>query len=410
MFSTIIYFLPCLIALVWALIFLFSKQNITQKHAAWLLSLLTVYFACLVVYISPLTDYRMMLYSDYICTPLILIIFAVLIAYLYSHLKGKAMPTAKLQLLLLPALILTTITWTLQWFMGADNLEEFIRVLDSNITGVQSTSNTDMLPAPYDTRFYKAYYILDVLVYNAVYLCYMIGAFFLVAKILKAYGYKWGDIGSFLFRGRYTSPHRIIATMVAAELLCLAPLVVLGRSYVINHPALGMTLMLLTAVFLFCCCYVEYFGFTDSVSLKSLANIERLSPGYGDDVKFSSPEAEQLSQRVVASRIDLMARLRTAVDSQQVYLDPELKLSSLAYALNTNRTILSMVVKQVYGVDFRTLIAERRINEAKLYMLDHPEATIEQVAAHSGFKDTATFFHRFKSITGDSPRVWISKQ
>ena len=66
--------------------------------------------------------------------------------------------------------------------------------------------------------------------------------------------------------------------------------------------------------------------------------------------------------------------------------------------------------KQVYGVDFRTLIAERRINEAKLYMLDHPEATIEQVAAHSGFKDTATFFHRFKSITGDSPRVWISKQ
>lgn len=129
MFSTIIYFLPCLIALVWALIFLFSKQNITQKHAAWLLSLLTVYFACLVVYISPLTDYRMMLYSDYICTPLILILFAVLIAYLYSHLKGKAMPTAKLQLLLLPALILTTITWTLQWFIGADNLEEFIRVL-----------------------------------------------------------------------------------------------------------------------------------------------------------------------------------------------------------------------------------------------------------------------------------------
>ena len=43
-------------------------------------------------------------------------------------------------------------------------------------------------------------------------------------------------------------------------------------------------------------------------------------------------------------------------------------------------------------------------------MLDHPEATIEQVAAHCGFKDTATFFHRFKSITGDSPRVWISKQ
>ena len=178
------------------------------------------------------------------------------------------------------------------------------------------------------------------------------------------------------------------------------------RKYITTTAAL----MLLTAVFLFCCCYVEYFGFTDSVSLKSLANIERLSPGYGDDVKFSSPEAEQLSQRVVASRIDLMARLRTAVDSQQVYLDPELKLSSLAYALNTNRTILSMVVKQVYGVDFRTLIAERRINEAKLYMLDHPEATIEQVAAHCGFKDTATFFHRFKSITGDSPRVWISKQ
>lgn len=410
MFSTIIYFLPCLVALVWGLIFLFSKYNITQKHAAWLIPLLSVYFACLVMYISPLTDYRMMLYSDYLCTPLIIIVLAAIVAYLYSHLKGKAMPMAKLQLLLLPALVLSCITWTFQWFIGSDSLEEFIKVLDINATGVQGVDNIDLLPPPYNSSIFKVYYILDVMVFNAVYFFYMLGAFYLVAKILKFYGYKRGDLYSFLFRGRYASPHRVIAVLVALDLLCIAPLVVLGRSYVINHPALGMTLMILTAVFLFCCCYVEYFGFTEAVSLKSLANIEHLSPAYGDDAKFVSPEAEQLSQRVIASRIDLMARLRTAIDSRQVYLDPDLKLSTLANSLNTNRTILSMIVKQVYGVDFRTLIAERRINEAKLYMLDHPEATIEQVAAHCGFKDTATFFHRFKSITGDSPRVWISKQ
>ena len=66
-----------------------------------------------------------------------------------------------------------------------------------------------------------------------------------------------------------------------------------------------------------------------------------------------------------------------------------------------------MVFNQIYGKDFKTLVAELRVEEAKRLMKKDPSATMEYVALHSGFREpTTNFFRRFKEIVGMTPTEW----
>jgi AraC-like DNA-binding protein len=56
------------------------------------------------------------------------------------------------------------------------------------------------------------------------------------------------------------------------------------------------------------------------------------------------------------------------------------------------------------------MLASYRIAFAKQYMLDNPNASVDDVAEVSGFGDRSTFFHKFKEVTGMSPKVWLTKQ
>ena len=65
-------------------------------------------------------------------------------------------------------------------------------------------------------------------------------------------------------------------------------------------------------------------------------------------------------------------------------------------------------VRVVKGVNFVGLRdAGDPVECAKQYMLKNPVATLEDVAQYSGFNDSASLCHKFKDVTGMSPKVWL---
>lgn len=103
--------------------------------------------------------------------------------------------------------------------------------------------------------------------------------------------------------------------------------------------------------------------------------------------------------------------LEDVVEKKELYLNQELTLVDLAKAVNTNRTYLSYYFSNVKKTTFYDYINQLRITKKCLPMMqEHPEYTLDYVAAKSGFKSISTFRRAFIKLTGKSPSQYIHQE
>lgn len=96
--------------------------------------------------------------------------------------------------------------------------------------------------------------------------------------------------------------------------------------------------------------------------------------------------------------------LDRVMDSEQLYMNSDLTLQDLAAAIGTNRTYLSRYLSQVRQITFYDYVNNLRLKEKSIPMMQqHPEYTLEYIAAMSGFKSISTFRRAFQKLTGQSP-------
>ena len=101
--------------------------------------------------------------------------------------------------------------------------------------------------------------------------------------------------------------------------------------------------------------------------------------------------------------------LEQVINEQQLYLKPNLTLSDLASALNTNRTYVSNYLSQVKGVTFYDYINQLRLERVSIPMMkEHPEYTLDYIATKSGFASISTFRRAFFKLTRHTPRSFLS--
>lgn len=120
-------------------------------------------------------------------------------------------------------------------------------------------------------------------------------------------------------------------------------------------------------------------------------------------VSHDNPKYENSSLTPrVAER--LASRLKDLMESEELYLDNDLKLNNLASRLNVNSHHLSQVINDQLGVSFYELINNSRIEKAKCYLQD-PECdmTILDIAFAVGFNNKTSFNNAFKKYVGMTP-------
>lgn len=94
-------------------------------------------------------------------------------------------------------------------------------------------------------------------------------------------------------------------------------------------------------------------------------------------------------------------------DRVQLYLDryyaDGASLKDLADKLHCHAGYLGERIHAQFGKTFRQLLAERRVEESKVFLKLHREYTISRIASLCGFDDSNYFSTVFRKITGISP-------
>ncbi len=119
--------------------------------------------------------------------------------------------------------------------------------------------------------------------------------------------------------------------------------------------------------------------------------------------KYNTSSLSEKSKQVA---VDALTK---AMESDQLFLNPELTSISLAEALGLNRHHLSQILNEVFSQNFydfvnayRVIEVKRRIEEA-----DHLRLNVLAIGLESGFNSKATFNRAFKKATGQTPQGYI---
>ncbi len=118
------------------------------------------------------------------------------------------------------------------------------------------------------------------------------------------------------------------------------------------------------------------------------------------------PDIQQLS----AGQEQLMQRLVQLMEDEQYYLRSGLKLSDLAYVLNTNIRYISDCINISRGCSVSQFVNEYRVRHAQQLMRDNPDMKLTVVATESGFTNDKALARSFRDFTGMTPVEWKNKR
>ena len=102
-------------------------------------------------------------------------------------------------------------------------------------------------------------------------------------------------------------------------------------------------------------------------------------------------------------------RIRDALTSERLYLDPELKVAGLARRLREPVYRISRAITAGLGEpNFNRLVNRYRIEHAmtQLHAPDSADLSILEIALDSGFASIGPFNRAFKEMTGQTPRAF----
>lgn len=140
---------------------------------------------------------------------------------------------------------------------------------------------------------------------------------------------------------------------------------------------------------------LAYVGFSQEHSASSMMEMDTLADEKHEDSHYS---------------IDLKDLIVKKMEEDQVYLQPNLKISDLAAMLGTNRNYLYNAINVDMGVTFSEFVNRYRIGHAQRLLMENPEANMEEIAIRSGFSSEVTFYRNFKTVTGTTPYKWLKSQ
>jgi len=167
-------------------------------------------------------------------------------------------------------------------------------------------------------------------------------------------------------------------------------------SIIINtNPSKGNAPWLHCIVYFPAIVFVYWLGMSAYFKQSKMSESEVLEyTGKPVKVHFSQEEADQYQQQLIRLMI-----------ADRIYLNPLLKVDSLAVKLCIPEKSVSNLLNQHIGKNFNDFVNEYRVEEAKKKLSDHAchQFTIAAIAFDCGFNSLATFQRVFKQLTGITP-------
>jgi len=116
-------------------------------------------------------------------------------------------------------------------------------------------------------------------------------------------------------------------------------------------------------------------------------------------------EPEDSSEFKAEAPSTIAVDLLRLMENEEVYLNSELTIESIAKTLNTNCTYVSKCFHSELHTSFYEFVNGKRVEYAKR-LLTETDKKIESVALLSGFNSSRAFLRVFKQVSGETPTEW----
>lgn len=110
-----------------------------------------------------------------------------------------------------------------------------------------------------------------------------------------------------------------------------------------------------------------------------------------------------------AAEAALAARFEEEIVNRKAFVESGISLNSVAERLESNRSYVSALINNAYGMNFNDYINKLRIEEAcsRICTNTNPNFTIDHLYSDVGFTGKSTFYTAFKKYTGVTPAVFF---
>ena len=299
-----------------------------------------------------------------------------------------------------PSLVFFAVSLVLTCMLGLDRSAFLLRnIYEGSISFIQLS--------PID----NAYYIFTYQIYFIVFIVSLSVALIYVFVKLFSGKFKFNHISAFL-RGQKSS---FVANMVC--LFFAIHFIFWGIGLIFNSVFLDSLNIwstfwsLITAILMFLVGYVTAVpplpgGYLNMERLRhpfSAMNQSRQEFLQGID---SGP----MAGAATSGYDKIMESFKQHMENEQGFLNPMLTIEEISRTLNTNRTYVSKLVNLYYGMPFRDYLNKLRMDYAKQLMTDEPDASLDYIAAKSGFQSSTQFIRKFRETEGVTPTVWKTLQ
>lgn len=146
-----------------------------------------------------------------------------------------------------------------------------------------------------------------------------------------------------------------------------------------------------------------YHAREEEVRHQLILEIEKPEPGEIQPEKLEKYKRSALGEE---QSLRIANKLETAMTSEQLFLNPNLSLLTLARRIGVSTNILSQTLNETIGFNFFDYINKHRI-EAAIPLVLQKKETILSIALAVGFNSRSAFYKAFKKETGQTPRNFL---
>jgi AraC-like DNA-binding protein len=125
---------------------------------------------------------------------------------------------------------------------------------------------------------------------------------------------------------------------------------------------------------------------------------------YKPDAHFFVPKYRN-SRLAEPDKLDYLQKLKSYMEAEKPFLNPDITLEVLANELNINPRLLSQIINDSFKKNFKSFILEYRIQESMRILADqkHSRLTILEILYQVGFNSKSAFNNQFKLYTNLTP-------
>lgn len=368
LFTTLIITLPTFACLFWACIFLleYRKSQKEKRLMFWFMLTATLLYFGHFCYFSK--AYEILTITDTLYS------FANLAVYPIYYLYVRYITTNKLEvkrclLVLLPAIVIA-ISNLLAYSFGSEKETQvfFTEYLYHEDCGKPIS--------------YRWLYLNHVLA-RGIFTILLLGSICLCYKMIQQFNLRLKEFYS-NHEGRNMDSIMTLQISLAIASVASGVLNFLGKSFFVDSFLLAIPSIIFSSL-LFA---IGYDAYQRTFTASRFETEQKESP------------IESIEQK---AGTDLAARLIQILNEEQLYLQPDLKITDLAQALSTNRNYIYQAIKNNLNTNFSDLINKMRIEHAVKLIDANPSCSLSEIALLSGYTTESSFYRNFKKITGVTP-------